>query len=40
MQSLQKKSFFSESSISWSLRNICCIKGLRLTNLASNMWTK
>jgi hypothetical protein len=26
--------------MSWSLRNICCIKGLRLTNLASNMWTK
>jgi hypothetical protein len=26
--------------ISWSLRNIYYIMGLRLTNLASNMWTK
>jgi hypothetical protein len=40
MQSLQNKIFLSESSISWSLRNMCCIKGLRLANLASNMWTK
>jgi hypothetical protein len=34
------KAFFLGSSISWSLRNMYCIKGLRLANLVSNMWIK